>query len=87
MLKNAAYLVDQMRMHFPQLSAMRANQLSNTIYFKNPGDAIVKKYSLATMHLEVAGQSQDFAHVVVMPHVTREVLTEFLSDLERIQSQ
>lgn len=81
-LNNAAYLLDQMRTHFPQLSAMRANPLSNTVYFRHPGDAIVKKYSLATMDLEVGGKSEDFAHVVVMPHVSREVLTEFLTDLD-----
>ena len=35
------------------------------------------------MQLEVDGQSQDWAHVVVMPHVNRDVLTEFLTDLDQ----
>jgi len=43
----------------------------------------VKKYSLATMHLEINHVKQDYAHVVVMPHVAREVLSEFLSDLDK----
>jgi histidine decarboxylase len=60
--------------------------LSNTVYFRNPGDAIVKKYSLATMHLDIDNKPADFAHVVVMPHVSRNALTEFLTDLESRQS-
>lgn len=82
MLKNAAWLLDQLTTHFPQLSATRANLLSNTIYFRNPGAAIVGKYSLATMHLNVNNMPVEFAHVVVMPHVSQTVLTEFLTDLE-----
>jgi histidine decarboxylase len=87
MLKNANYLWDQMHTHLPQLSATRANPLSNTVYFRNPGNAIVRKYSLATMHLDVDNKPGHFAHVVVMPHVTRDVLTEFLTDLDNSQSQ
>ncbi len=82
MLSNASYLLDQLNTHFPQLSATRANPLSNTIYFRNPGEAIVHKYSLATMHIDVNGRAEDFAHAIVMPHVSRAVLAEFLSDLE-----
>lgn len=81
MLKNAGYLLDELNSHFPELAATRANALSNTVYFRHPGDAIVKKYSLATMHLDVDGKSEEYAHVIVMPHVSREVLAEFLSDL------
>ncbi len=84
MLKNATYLLDQMHTHFPQLSATRANRLSNTVYFRIPSAAIVKKYSLATMHLEFDDTSEEFAHVVVMPHVSREIVTEFLTDLEAV---
>jgi len=82
-LKNATFLLDQMQIHFPLLSATRANPLSNTVYFRNPGEAIVKKYSLATMHLKVDDKPGEFAHVVVMPHVSRDVLAEFLTDLEK----
>jgi glutamate/tyrosine decarboxylase-like PLP-dependent enzyme len=82
MLANATYLLDQLNMHYPQLTAMRANPMSNTIYFRSPGEAVVKKYSLATMHIDVNERSEDFAHVIVMPHVSRAVLAEFLTDLE-----
>ncbi len=57
--------------------------MSNTIYFRHPGDAIVKKYSLATMHLTIDREPQDYAHVIVMPHVTQEVMNEFLIDIEQ----
>jgi histidine decarboxylase len=82
MLKNTSDLVDQLRCHFPQLGAVRANSRSNTVYFRDPGDAIIKKYSLATMHLIVNNRPERFAHVVVMPHVTQTILAEFLTDLE-----
>lgn len=79
---NTAYLMDQLQTHLPDLFPTQSNKLSNTIYFKKPCDQVVHKYSLATMQLELNGRSQDFAHVVVMPHVTRKVLSEFLQDLE-----
>lgn len=82
MLENATYLLDQMGSRFPQLGARRANRLSNTVYFRNPGDTIVKKYSLATMQLEVDGRPESFAHIVVMPHVSQDVLNEFFTELE-----
>ena len=81
-LHNTTYLMDQMQTHFPNLHPSRSNMLSNTIFFNNPGTQIVKKYSLATMHLELEGGYRDFAHVVIMPHVNKNVLSEFLTDLE-----
>ena len=81
MLKNAGFLLEELHKDVPELEAVRSNPLSNTIYFKNPGNAIVKKYSLATMHLEADGKSAEYAHVVVMPHVTKQVLSEFLADV------
>jgi len=81
MLGNAEYLRSELNRNFPALSAAKANPLSNTVYFKSPGDAIVKKYSLATMTLEHDGKTDEYAHVVVMPHVTKEVLAELLTDL------
>jgi histidine decarboxylase len=83
-LQNTAYLMAQMQTHFPQLQPSRANDLSNTIFFRKPSDRIVKKYSLATMRLEIGHeQRDDYAHVVVMPHANREILTEFLTDLDK----
>jgi len=81
-LENARHLSNELRTHFPELSPTRASPLSNTVYFRDPGEAIVKKYSLATMRLDIDGESANFAHVVVMPHVSRDVLSKFLTDLQ-----
>lgn len=81
MLQNTDYLLAQMQTHFANLQPTRVNSLSNTLYFRKPSERIIEKYSLATMQLNIAGQTQDYAHVVVMPHVSRLVLTEFIHDL------
>ena len=81
-LANADYLMDQLLTHFPDRLPVRSNELSNTVYFIKPGNDIVKKYSLATMHLKVNGKREEFAHVVVMPHVNKSILSEFLDDLK-----
>ncbi len=83
MLEHTSYLVEQMQTHFPQLLPIRSNEVSNTIYFRKPNDWIVKKYSLATMRLELHKKKQEFAHAMVMPHVNRQVIAEFLTDLEK----
>ncbi|MFZ2171985.1 MAG: pyridoxal-dependent decarboxylase [Methylococcaceae bacterium] len=83
MMQNAVYLMEQLQAHFSHLQPTRVNDLSNTIFFRKPSDRIVKKYSLATMHLEINHKKQDYAHVVVMPHANRKVLTEFLTDLDK----
>jgi glutamate/tyrosine decarboxylase-like PLP-dependent enzyme len=81
MLDNTSYLLDVLNSEFPRLLARRANNLSNTVYFRNPGESIVEKYSLATMTIDEGGRPAEFAHVVVMPHVSRHVLNEFLGDI------
>jgi len=81
MLENTAFFVDEMRRRFTRLNATRSNPLSNTVYFRHPGDDIVRKYSLATMQVELGGRREKYAHVIVMPHVTRDVIAEFLADL------
>ena len=82
-LQNTDFFLEQMQIKFSHLLPARANPVSNIIYFKKPSDWIVKKYSLATMQLEIKRKKQDYAHVVVMPHVNQNVLTEFLTDLEK----
>lgn len=82
MLKNAAYIFEQMQSRFADLHPSRVNELSNTVYFRKPSLWIIEKYSLATMKLETSGKTQDYAHVIVMPHATQNILNEFLTDLE-----
>lgn len=84
MLEHTDYLFDQMQGRFPHLMPARANEVSNTVYFKKPSAWIVRKYSLATMQLTLnQNRQEEFAHVVIMPHVDQKVLAEFLADLER----
>jgi histidine decarboxylase len=67
--------------HYRHLQPVRANDRSNTIYFKRPSEAVVNRYWLATMRLDIGGQLTPCAHVVVMPHAKKEILDQFLTDL------
>ena len=86
MLENTSFLLTQLRTHLPELSATRVNPLSNTVFFRCPADRIVKKYSLATMHLEIDGIRENHAHVVVMPHVRRRVLADSSTTCEGVDA-
>lgn len=81
MLDNANYLLTEMRNHYAHLNPTRANNRSNTIYFKRPNDAVVNRYSLATMGLTAGSLRVPYAHIVVMPHVNKHILDTFLTDL------
>ena len=62
----AEYLVD----HIP--NAWR-NSNSLTVVIPKPNEEMIKKWQLAT--------EGDISHIVVLPHVTREKLDDFISDL------
>lgn len=81
MLRETSWLFEQMRLNFSHLGPVRANPLSNTIYFLRPGAATVRKYSLATTRVGTGASQRAYAHVVVMPHADRRVLSDFLADL------
>lgn len=85
MLSNADYLLTEMNNHFAHLNPVRANNLSNTIYFRKPNDEMVNRYILATMDLTLDDQKESYAHIVVMPHVSKEILDRFLSDLDAME--
>ena len=53
--------------------------MSNTVYFVRPPAEIAEKYMLAPDYDEKLGG--DLSHIVVMQHVTKEGLQEFLDDL------
>ncbi len=82
-LENAGYLTKELRSRFPELRAVRAGDRSNTVYFRQPSDRIVEKYSLATMTIDVEGKKERYAHVVVMPHAGKPILDRFLEDLAK----
>lgn len=80
-LDNAGYLLKEMTNHYNHLQPARANDRSNIVYFRKPGESVVNRYSLATMRLDSDGQRMPFAHVVVMPHANKAILDQFLTDL------
>lgn len=57
------------------------NQLSNTVVLKRPSERICKKYMLATGYDEKLGGN--LAHVVVMQHVRRKYLAQFIEELQQ----
>lgn len=87
MLDNTAYLLKEMTTHYGHLHPVRANPQSNIIYFRKPGDAVVNRYSLATMGLTIDGQQAPCAHVVVMPHASKGILDRFLTDLGKNEAK
>lgn len=61
------------------------NPYSNTVFFERPSKAIQKKYDLAPgkiKGLEELDEFLDVAHVVVMPHVSRELIDSFMQDMQ-----
>ena len=54
--------------------------MSNTVYFKRPSKEITEKYMLAPDHDDRLGG--DLSHIIVMQHVTKARLKEFIDDLE-----
>ena len=57
------------------------NELSNTVVFRRPSDAVVKKYRLACGEDAAFGGS--VSHVVVMQHVTKRAIDLLIADLKK----
>jgi histidine decarboxylase len=86
MLEATDYLLHKMQIRFSHLTPMRSNPRSVIIYFRKPADSIVERYTLATMTSGKSGNTGDatsYAHVVVMPHVSKRIIDYFLSDLSK----
>lgn len=76
MLENAAWLKSEMdKMNWPAW----LEPMSNTVYFKRPSQEIVEKYTLAPEYDDRLGG--ELSHIVVMPHVTKKQLQNFMKDL------
>jgi len=74
--ENTRYLKSRLEsIHWPCWQ----NKYSNTVLFKRPSDEIVSKYNLACG--EAFGQK--VSHIVVMQHVTREAIDQFIADLAK----
>ena len=78
-LEHTDFLMAQMQDQVAHLEPRRASRLSNTIYFRKLADWVVKKYSLATMHID----KDMHAHAIIMPHANKKILIEFLHDLKQ----
>jgi len=75
MMENADYLYRELKKR--EIPAWR-NPDSNIVYFRSPTDKICEKWSLAQIHCQDLGY---LAHIVVMQHVTKEVIDSFLKML------
>ena len=77
MLENTDYLQQK----FDEISYPAWHMpCSNTVFFKRPADWICKKYMLANGYLPEYGG--DLSHIVVMQHVKKNIIDEFISDLQ-----
>ena len=76
-IKNAEYL--EARLKKTGVGAWR-NQFSNTVFFQRPAQNVVDKYDLAT---EVSSELGALAHVVVMQHVDKNVIDQFVVDISQ----
>ncbi len=77
MMDNTQYLMSELRrIDWPCWN----NTYSNTVFFRRPSDQIVTRYNLANSHDERFGGN--LSHIVVMQHVTREMIDHFISDLK-----
>jgi hypothetical protein len=77
-LKTAQYQKDKLdEMNYPAW----LNPMSNTVFFKRPGDWIMKKWDLAPDHdSRLCG---DLAHEILMQHESRKTVDEFIADLKK----
>ena len=55
------------------------NEYSNTVFFRRPSPRVVSKYTLAQGYDNRFGG--ELAHVVVMQHVSSEIINMFIDDL------
>lgn len=77
MLKNTEYLQQKFdEINYPAWHL----PYSNTVFFKRPPFWIREKYALANGYLEEYGG--ELCHIVVMQHVTKDIIDEFIQDLQ-----
>lgn len=58
---------------------------SNTVFFKRPPEWIRKKYSLANGFLPEYGG--ELSHIVVMQHVKKNIIDDFVADLISLKNK
>jgi histidine decarboxylase len=75
-LHNADYLAQELNS-----AGVRVwkNPISNTVFFERPEQTILAKYDLAPDQSATFGK---LAHIVVMPHVNKDLLNSFVADMK-----
>ena len=77
-LANADYLKQRLdEMNYPSWK----NDFSNTVYFKRPSQWVMKKWDLAPDNDPRLGG--DLAHEIVMQHESKDMIDQFLADLQK----
>lgn len=83
--RQAAYILETARYLKDKLDGMNypawLNPMSNTVFFKRPGDWIMKKWDLAPDHDKRLGG--DLAHEILMQHESKKTVDEFIADLKK----
>ena len=78
LLENTQYLQDK----FDEISYPAWHlPYSNTVFFKRAPEWMHKKYSLANGYIPEYGG--ELSHIVVMQHVTKDIIDEFIEDLQK----
>lgn len=68
--------------------AVARSPLALSVRFRQPPREIVEKYSLATVPLRNGkGEVEHFAHLYVMPHVTKEIVDSLVADLRVLRPE
>jgi histidine decarboxylase len=68
--------------------AVARSPLALSVRFTQPPAEIVAKYSLATVPLRNGdGRLEHYAHLYVMPHVTRELIDNLVADLRTVKAE
>ncbi len=77
MMENTTYLYQKLKeREYP----VWVNPYSNTVYFKAPSYELCKRWSLS---LFTCGKLGPLAHAIIMQHVDKEMIDDFLQDLDR----
>ena len=78
MLENTRYLQEKFdEINYPAWHM----PYSNTVFFKRPPDWIRRKYMLANGYIPEYGG--ELSHIVVMQHVKKNIIDEFIADLSK----
>lgn len=83
-IKEATQIIDNATYFYQELSKRHypvwLNPYSNTLFFKAPSQELCKRWTLALYTCPKLGL---LAHAIVMQHVDREMIDEFLGDLDQ----